>query len=181
MLKLAACSAFIICLSISTAGNAAYIIKLKNGKEFVTSRYWQEGKQIMFDTYGGTFGIDRTSISKIEVSDKPVRIETTPQDPPQEKPQKQGAEEVKEPQRATSPTEIRREDDPILREFYALKEQSKGFEGMLTSELLEFSKNLTDFKKKIQASKKTNNYLRELFEASKMGDAMEAVLKSRGQ
>jgi len=48
------------------------LARLKNGNEFVTSRYWPEGRQILFDTYGGVFGIDKAFVTKIEASDKPL-------------------------------------------------------------------------------------------------------------
>lgn len=57
------------------AACASYVIKLKNGKEFVTSRYWEEGKRIMFYTSGGTLGFEKDFISKIEESDRPVETE----------------------------------------------------------------------------------------------------------
>ena len=33
--------------------DAAFVIQLKNGNEFVTGRHWEEGTQVMFDVYGG--------------------------------------------------------------------------------------------------------------------------------
>ncbi|TMA94865.1 MAG: hypothetical protein E6J74_14000 [Deltaproteobacteria bacterium] len=54
--------------------DAAYIIKLKNGNEYITTRYWQEGRQVFFDTYDGVFGIERTFVTKIEKTDQIVRL-----------------------------------------------------------------------------------------------------------
>ena len=49
----------IVCgASIGTV-DGAYVIKLKNGNEYVTTRYWREGKQVLFETYDGVFGIDK--------------------------------------------------------------------------------------------------------------------------
>lgn len=68
---------FIVALYLHPAPAwASYLIKLKNGKEFVTSRYWEEGERIMFYTSGGTLGIEKDAISKIEESDRPVETET---------------------------------------------------------------------------------------------------------
>jgi hypothetical protein len=46
--------------------HAAYVIKLKNGNEYVTSRYWREGEQVLFDILGGVFGVETSFITKIE-------------------------------------------------------------------------------------------------------------------
>ncbi len=50
--------------------DAAFVIKLKNGNEFITSRHWQEGKQVMFDVYDGVFGVDKALVLKIINPDK---------------------------------------------------------------------------------------------------------------
>src|SRR6185503_12748353 len=55
-----------------SAADAAYVITLKNGNEYVTARYWQEGGQVLFDTYGGIFGIEKAFVSKIESSERIV-------------------------------------------------------------------------------------------------------------
>jgi hypothetical protein len=63
--------------SVLTGGlnvvNAAYFIRLKNGNEYVTGRYWQEGTQVLFDTYGGVFGVDRAFVRVIEKSDRSLQ------------------------------------------------------------------------------------------------------------
>jgi hypothetical protein len=38
---------------------ASYVIHLKDGREFVTDRYWEEGDQIKFNRYGGVIGIQK--------------------------------------------------------------------------------------------------------------------------
>ncbi|HZD41328.1 MAG TPA: hypothetical protein VE131_11435 [Terriglobales bacterium] len=165
--------------------SAAFVIKLRNGNEFVTSRYWQEGKQIMFDTYGGVFGIDKGFVLKIETSDKPVQwmadVPKTPEATPQEV-RIQESNGPKTPARdSKSGAKAKREEDPILKDFSALKEKFSKLDSMLTSELVEFSQELSGFKRKVQASGKPNNYINEFTEAFKMGDALEAELKSRRQ
>ena len=37
---------------------ASYVIHLKDGREFVTDRYWEEGGQVKFNRYGGGIGIE---------------------------------------------------------------------------------------------------------------------------
>jgi hypothetical protein len=171
-------------LHFASIVDAAYLIKLKNGNEFVTGRYWQEGQQIMFDIYGGAFGLDRAFVSKIEKSGQPIRLTEAAQAMPEQKPQRDIAdrnEPLKPSISVDAKPETKRDDDPILKEFYALKEKSKGFDGMLTSELQEFDKELTRFKKRARESTRIDAYMKELAQADEMGDAMEAILKSRRQ
>ncbi|MCF8104749.1 MAG: hypothetical protein K9K64_04655 [Desulfohalobiaceae bacterium] len=44
----------------------SFIIHLKNGREFVTNQYWEEGDQVKFFRYGGEVGVARDLISGIE-------------------------------------------------------------------------------------------------------------------
>ncbi|MBA7566408.1 hypothetical protein ES708_08099 [subsurface metagenome] len=55
-----------LALAFPSTGDAAYRIRLKNGGEFKTLRYWNEGDQIKFYIYGGIVGIAKDSVRKIE-------------------------------------------------------------------------------------------------------------------
>jgi len=46
---------------------ASYIIHLKDGRELVTDRYWEEGDQIKFNRYGGVIGIQKALLSEMEL------------------------------------------------------------------------------------------------------------------
>ena len=46
---------------------ASYIIHLKDGREFATDRYYEEGDQIKFKRYGGVIGIQKDLVREIEV------------------------------------------------------------------------------------------------------------------
>jgi len=51
---------------------ASYVIHLKDGREFVTNRYWEEGDQIKFKRYGGVIGIHKDLVRGIkEIKDFP--------------------------------------------------------------------------------------------------------------
>jgi hypothetical protein len=175
--------AFVLVFSLaySTAGDASYIIKLKNGNEIVTSRYWQEGQQVMFDTYGGVFGVDRAYVIKIEESNKSVKQQVEPEPtlakipaPPAKEEKEQGHSPRTEVKSRTA-----RENDPIFKDFDTLKQRSQTVAGMWNSELQEFLKELTALRRRIQASGRSNDYLREFTEISEMGDAAEALLTKR--
>jgi len=45
---------------------SSYVIHLKDGREFVTDRYWEEGEQIKFKRYGGVIGIQKDQVKGIE-------------------------------------------------------------------------------------------------------------------
>ena len=178
--------AFIVtaCLGVFDVASAAYVIKLKNGNEYVTTRYWQEGSQILFDTYGGIFGIDRAFVGKIEKTDQVIKIATVSDQEPSEKNQAIAKESGKKPEGKASDSEAnasasKDENDPIMKEFNEIKAISQNLDGMLTSELLTLSNRLTALKKKLQLEGKTNDYLREFGAIHDMGDAVEDVLKTR--
>jgi hypothetical protein len=174
---------FAVSIAYSGIVEAAYVIKLRSGKEFITGRYWYEGTQVMFDLDGGAvFGVDRSTVAAIEESNKPLKRILTMESSGEPKPQTATREEIKsknESLPAGPKSETKRDEDPILRDFDALKEKSNDLNGMLTSELQEFSKNLTDLRRRIQLSGKSNNYLREFTQIIEMGDRAEIALKSR--
>jgi hypothetical protein len=162
--------------------NAAFVIQLKNGNEFVTARHWEEGTQVMFDVYGGVLGIDRKFVLKIAQSDKPLQLLTLPSqdEKPQVKAQKDESETIKALVPSTAKSEIKVDpNDPILKELDVLKQQFSSVNGMLTSELYELSKNVTALKRKIQTSGESNRYLDEFTELHRIGDGLEDALKER--
>ncbi len=65
-------SALIILLLflVPALGNAYYIIRLKNGGQMSTPAYWFEARMIIFYCPGGTAGMERSEIDRIE------RVET---------------------------------------------------------------------------------------------------------
>ena len=182
MLKFIALLWFLLPFVFPTVGKAAYIIRLENGNEFITGHYWHEGRQVMFDTYGGVFGIDRSFVVTIEESNKPLQPISAVKSSVEVRSQVATKEE-KEPKKASSPAGqkagAKRDEDPILKDFDALKEKVNGLNGMLTPELQEFSRNLTELKRRIQLSGKSNDYLPEFAEISEMGERVETALKSR--
>lgn len=164
--------------------DAAFVIQLRNGNEFVTGRHWQEGTQVMFDVYGGVLGVDRDFVSKIARSDKPLRRLTLPSE--DEKPQVTARKDESDSNKALDPstgkTEVKEEpNDSILKEFEELKLKSSTINGMLTSELNEFAKSLAILKRNIQTSARPNDYLNQFTELHKMGDELEDTLNKRNQ
>jgi hypothetical protein len=176
---------FTVCTGIHTT-DAAYLIKLRNGNEYVTNRYWNEGTQVLFDTYGGTFGVEKSFVHKIEAnharslptasdrdsSEKPNLQSTRSSDQPTE--EKSGRQAPLKKEKAA--------DDPIVEEFNRLKTRSQELDGMLTGEIRELLNQITTFKNKLaKDSKLFVEYGREFNDAHELGNLVETALQTRTQ
>ena len=173
-------------LGAATAAQAAYVIKLKNGNEYVTTRYWQEGKQVLFDVFGGVFGVEKTFVAKIEKS-LDGRLPLVKDDPPaltgqsNTEAQRKSAENTAntDPKPEKQPHDL---NDPVVSEFNRLKDRSKEVDRLLTSEILELLKEITAFKNKLSKdSKMFVNYGQEFNGAQEIGTTVESALRSRDQ
>ena len=60
---------------LSSTAFADYVIKLKNGRSFQTSTYWEEGGFIKFHWLGGMAGIAREEILSVEEKEKSIAEE----------------------------------------------------------------------------------------------------------
>jgi hypothetical protein len=164
--------------------DAAYVIKLRNGNEYVTTRYWQQGGQVLFDTDGGVFGVERTFVTRVEKTDQAIRLARAGERESAGKAHadagKQDIDSV-EAKPAEKKTDKEREpDDPILGEFNRLKAKSKEVDGMLTSEIYDLLREIKAFKDKISGdSKLFVNYGREFNDVHEVGSVVEAALQSR--
>jgi len=166
--------------------DAAYIIRLKNGNEYTTGRYWQEGTQVLFDTYGGVFGVDKAFILKIEKSDKTVRFATlADRNAPelsQSSSDKSDKESTESKPLSQSKIQERDPDDGVVSEYKRLKERSKEVDAMLTSEIRELLKEITAFKNKLSRDNKLFvEYGREFNDTHEIGAVVENALRSRTQ
>jgi len=186
MRKVFTCGLFFLASHAAVAGaDAAYVIKLKNGNEYVTTRYWNEGRQICFDTYDGIFGVEKSFVIKIEKTEKIVRLaralEQEPVADPQTAPSKKEGDGSHEKGEDTIKKE-RDPNDPIVGEFNRLKEKTAEVDGMLTSEIRELLNQLTAFKNKLaKDSKAFVQYGREFNELQELGNIAETALRSRTQ
>jgi hypothetical protein len=175
---------FTLCVAYSGAVEAAYVIKLANGNELITGRYWHEGTQLMFDVYGGIFGIDRAFVTKIEESSKALKAAVY--DDARDKPQTEQAKQAQEAKKPGTPVQakakVERKDDPIIQEFNRLQEMTRGVGGMLTPEIRDLLRDISAFKNKISRdSRLFIEYAREFNNAQELGASTETVLRSRDQ
>jgi FtsZ-interacting cell division protein YlmF len=175
---------FIACGAGIGTVDGAYVIKLKNGNEYVTTRYWREGKQVLFETYDGVFGIENSFVAKIEKTEQVVRLITAFDREPTDKPQADSMKSIDEPdsEKVKEPKKEKAPDDPIVGEFNRLKEKSKEVDGMLTGEIRELLNQVTAFKNKLSKdSKLFVDYGREFNDTHEIGDIIETALRSRTQ
>ena len=184
MRKLVATLALVLGTAYHANSAAFYVIKLKNGNELVTGRYWQDGQQIMFDTYGDVLGIEEEFINTKEASTRPATVERSLPKVAERAHQRAGTgatQKREQTDKGTAPIRPGADADPILKEFYGLKDRFPALNRMLTSELNDFARDLTNFKKKARQSEKVNDYNRQLAEANVMEDEVSSELRSRGQ
>ena len=172
-------------VSLLSAANAAYVIKLKNGNEYVTNRYWHEGTQILFDTGGGVFGIEKSFVGKIDKTDQVIKLVAQAATDPAEKTTAASNKTAKDANKgatakATKAPPTQDPKDPVYQEFSALKAQSERLRTMSREELNEYVNHVIQLKKKIQNNRKMSQYLREYSELNAMANGAEAELKSRG-
>ena len=58
----------------------SYLIELKNGHQFITYQYWEEGNQVKFFYYGGEVGIQKDLVREIRESDLVYKEQTEAQE-----------------------------------------------------------------------------------------------------
>jgi len=164
---------------------ATFVITLRNGNEFLTSRYWQDSNQVLFETYDGTFGVDKAFVKKVEKSDRPIRLITTAQAVEKVIPLEASDKKVDDAIKKTTTENQeqvpvkKNEDDPIFKHFLSIRERSKNIGVMLTSELNLLAKDIGDLKRTMQLSGKTNEFLAEFGELHDIADRLEDVMKDR--
>lgn len=171
-------------VSVGSLAHSAYVIKLKNGNEYITNRYWQESTQVLFDAEGGIFGIDKVFVSKIEKTDKVIKLITNADLDPSNKPdatiKENGIDATKEaPVTAAKTPPAKDEKDPIYKDFTALKAQSDSLASMSPGELDEYAKKVVGLISKIQNERKINQYLQEYSELNALANSVEDAIKSR--
>jgi len=57
-------------------GLATYLVQLTNGNQFITSGYWEDGRQIRFYSGGGAVAVAKASVSTIKEMDIAMESQT---------------------------------------------------------------------------------------------------------
>ncbi len=150
-------SALIILLLflVPALGNASYLIWLKNGGQFATPAYWTEGKWIFFYCVGGTAGMERREIDRIERDETYDNLGTVGRDigkkaaqPPPPAQAKEGAEKQELP----LPSPAKEKGEKIdLKALKNKKDQMEAEAKELSEKMREaFNRNDNDEKEKIK-------------------------------
>lgn len=160
-------SAFILIsfFAFPLLSHASYIIHLKGGGQFITSKYWEEDGQIKFFVSGGMMGIDKDTVRKIEKSKtKPEDVyETKKPALPPVTAEKKPAVAVNTPAKEDPPNkdaknepkaDDSKKDPAIMKEFKQLQKSFAERKNMTINELKDLRNNLTALRDKIVSNKK---------------------------
>ena len=181
------------CLGGFDSVDAAYVIRLKNGNEYLTTRYWQEGAQLRFDTYGGVFGVDRTFVAKIERSsraiplpisaateDKPAAKEqqapamSSPKDPGSGQASEQSPKLAKPAETAKEPA---KKDENVLKQYAELQARFGQLNDLPHHEIHALDTDIASFREKLNNSELAEAHKDELEAMRTLQRAIESYLK----
>ncbi len=172
----------VIAVNLFSVANATYVIKLKNGNEYVTNRYWHERTQVLFDAEGGIFGVDQAFVNSIDKTDKVIKLVSVAPQVPSEKIHTEAAKETKEKEATNQDTQRKAKDpgDPIVGVLNRLKERTKDVNSLLTDEIRALLNEITAFRTKLIKDRELFlAYPQEVNDISNLSNVVEASLRSR--
>jgi hypothetical protein len=170
----------LILFLIPALSSPSYLIRLKNGRQLTTPMYWFEGQRIFFYTAGGTAGMERTEIDRIEKletdSDKSLDSGTRektglpqPSSDQIEKSQESGKRTVDIEQKPpisntpkTSGKEATKKDLNVIQEFNRLEKKFESRKRMTVDELNVLKNDLTTLRDKIISSHSEEDFREEI-------------------
>ena len=68
----------LVALAWPALSTASYLIQLRNGRQVVASRYWQEEHTIRFETDGGVASVAESAVLHIQMIEEPPASEPPP-------------------------------------------------------------------------------------------------------
>ena len=68
----------LVALAWPALSTASYLIQLRNGRQVVASRYWQEEHTIRFETDGGVASVAESAVLHIQTIEEPPASEPPP-------------------------------------------------------------------------------------------------------
>jgi predicted small lipoprotein YifL len=172
-------------------GQAAYLLRFKNGNTIVTSHYWQEGKHIKFFAYGGTLTVESNLISIIEPTSRvpsegregPLSLpqaEVKPQVAPLASPEAEvKTQSDKEKQKNIAIPEAKKKDEEIVKEFRQLQERFAGLNDLTIVEVYRLRDDFNFLKRSIVNGGLADVHSSEIDGANTLLSAIEGWLKAR--
>lgn len=173
-----------------TVAEGAYLIQLKNGREFVTHRYWTEGDQIKFETAGGVLGMPKQLVRRIDPTDRlPPTEAVTKRSPEAGKSQDDEAtaeETGPAGTEAGSPALEKAEpappkDDQIVEEFRLLRQRFGRLNDLRNEEVYRLSDDLIAFQRRISDRNLRKAHQSEFDGATTLVRAIEGLMKARAR
>jgi hypothetical protein len=161
------------------------LIQLKNGGQFLTPRYWEEGDEIKFYLNGQVMGIERDAVMKIEKSTREPRSlgyeeerqETVPTEKPIESPSV-----APEAEASQTPTKESVQIDPgkdpdVMQQINELEKRFAVREGMTVDELEKLRDDLTALRDELASRYPEEEYGKLVTELSDMRFFTMDILK----
>jgi len=114
-----------------------------------------------------------------------IKLITNAATDPAEKPAAAPKDTAKDDATKEAPADVSKspvakdENDPVYKEFSALKAQSDGLRTMSRGELDEYVRTIAGLMSKIQNERKTNQYRQEYSELNALANSVEQEIKSR--
>jgi hypothetical protein len=184
---------FAFCNAAIDPAESAYVIKLVNGNEYVTTRYWREGTQVLFDAYGGVFGVDRAVVSKIERSSRsvPLPIERAQEKPVKTEQQSLGSltegnrlshEKLLQPTGtipdAAEPKKPLKKDEDILKEYGELQKRFGQLNDLPKHEVHALDADIDSFRNKVLNSELAEAHKEEMDALTTLQRAIKGYVKA---
>jgi hypothetical protein len=185
------------CIGTVAPVDAAYVIKLKNGNEYLTTRYWNEGSQVRFDTYGGVFGVDKSFVAKIERADRfvPLPISATSASPTllQEpassrsltgkgtatlKTGEKDTNDIKATKPAQPAKQLPKKDENVLKEYAELQTRFGQLNDLPAHEIYALDSDIALFRQKVGSSDLAEAHKDELDAMRTLQGAIASYLKA---
>jgi hypothetical protein len=174
--------------------HAAYVIKLKNGNEYVTGRYWNKSGQIFFDAYGGVFGVDKAFVSKIEFSSRslPLPISLSVHEKPasvdqgasgtllgkETNPEKTAGKDSKSAQAPATQMNRLKKDENVLKEYEELQKRFGHLNDLPKYEVQALETDITSFREKLRNSDLAEAHKDEIEATKTLQRAIASYLKA---
>ena len=170
---------------------SAYRIHLKDGREFTTDRYWEDGEQIKFERFGGVIGMQKELVREIEeVEYIPEQGETeletfpqfkTPVGDQESDTQKPPEDAVKaKVSKPAANVENRSLIDQCRASYNTITEEFKKVPMMGKEELHKYADELISLKKTIISNHLADTFSKELIKIYAMLDEVEEFLRQKG-
>jgi hypothetical protein len=183
------------CGGLLGVADAAYVIRLKNGNEYVTTRYWHEGSQVLFDTYGGIFGIDKAFVSKIEQTNRalPLSIQTSVQETmaTEQQPSDSSEQQASKNQqgdgkdlkptkdtRAPVPKEVLKKDEEVMKEYGELQKRFGQLNDLPKHEVQALDADIASLREKVSNSDLAEAHKDEIDAMRTLQRAIASYLKA---